>query len=143
MPKPTPLYPLAFLIFALLFGSVESQELASSDPTVRLVRVEEPITPTSTDYIRRALDEARDADAEALLIELDTPGGLLESTRQIVQTFYQAEVPVVVYVTPAGARAASAGTFITMAAHVAAMAPSTSIGAASPVSIGSGGEAQM
>ncbi|MDX1567359.1 MAG: nodulation protein NfeD [Longimicrobiales bacterium] len=143
MSRPTPLYPLVFLAFAALFWAVEGQERASSGSTIHLIRVEEPITPTSTDYIRRALEEARDGGAEALLIELDTPGGLLESTRQIVQTFYEAEVPVIVYVTPAGARAASAGTFITMAAHVAAMAPSTTIGAASPVSIGSGGQAQM
>lgn len=112
-------------------------------PTISLVRVTEPITPTTNDYLRRALAEARVQGARALLIELDTPGGLLESTREIVQAFFESDLPVVVYVTPGGARAASAGTFITMAAHVAAMAPSTTIGAASPVSLGSGGEAQM
>lgn len=112
-------------------------------PSVTAIRVEEPVTPTTNDYIRRALDEAAARGSNALLIELDTPGGLLESTRGIVQAFYESEVPVVVYVSPGGARAASAGTFITMAAHVAAMAPSTTIGAASPVSMGGGGEAQM
>src|SRR5207244_6612686 len=74
-----------------------------------------------------------------LVIQLDTPGGLLDSTKEIVQGFYASKVPVVVYVSPAGAWAASAGCFITMAADVAAMAPSTSIGAAHPVSMGMGG----
>src|SRR5207244_12981885 len=74
-----------------------------------------------------------------LVIQLDTPGGLLDSTKEIVQGFYASKVPVVVYVSPAGAWAASAGCFITMAADVAAMAPSTSIGAAHPVSMGIGG----
>jgi len=121
----------------------EADPQSASGSTVHLIRIEEPITPTTTDYIQRALDEALDQGSEALLIELDTPGGLLESTRQIVQAFFESEIPIVVHVSPAGARAASAGTFITMAAHVAAMAPSTTIGAASPVSIGSGGQAQM
>jgi ATP-dependent protease ClpP protease subunit len=109
---------------------------AAAGAQVRLIRVDEPITPTTNDYIRRALAETRAVGAAALIIELDTPGGLLESTREIVQALFESEVPVVVYVTPGGARAASAGTFITMAAHVAAMAPSTTIGAASPVSLG-------
>ncbi len=110
---------------------------------VTLIRLEEPITPTTTDYITRALAVSREDGAACLVIELDTPGGLLESTREIVQAFFESEMPVVVYVTPGGARAASAGTFITMAAHVAAMAPSTTIGAASPVTMGPGGGAQV
>jgi membrane-bound serine protease (ClpP class) len=109
---------------------------AAAGARVGLIRVEEPITPTTNDYIRRALAETHELGVAALIIELDTPGGLLESTREIVQALFESEVPVVVYVTPGGARAASAGTFITMAAHVAAMAPSTTIGAASPVSLG-------
>lgn len=105
-----------------------------------LIRVAEAISPTTTNYIHRGLAEARDRGSPALLIELDTPGGLLESTQNIVRALFAADVPVIVYVTPAGARAASAGTFITLAAHVAAMAPSTTIGAASPVSIGPGAQ---
>lgn len=111
----------------------------TSGSAVTLVRVEGPITPATHDYIRRALAESARGSAQAFLLELDTPGGLLESTRRIVQAFFEAETPVIVYVTPAGARAASAGTFITLAADVAAMAPSTTIGAASPVSLGVGG----
>lgn len=151
MKRPIALFPVLAPALAALLVAAGWQEPvsdsttsgSSSTATVHVIRIEEPVTPTTTDYIRRALAEARDAGSEALLVELDTPGGLLESTRQIVQLLFESEVPVVVHVTPAGARAASAGTFITMAAHVAAMAPSTTIGAASPVSMGGGGQAQM
>lgn len=95
------------------------------------------IGPVSQNFIDRALDRAEEHDAAAWVLVLDTPGGLITSTDEIVQRFHAAEVPVIVFVSPAGARAASAGTFITMAAHVAAMAPNTQIGAAHPVS-GSG-----
>jgi membrane-bound serine protease (ClpP class) len=108
---------------------------------VLLIRVEEAISPTTTNYIRRALAEAVERGSPALVIELDTPGGLLESTQHIVRALFATHVPTVVYVSPAGARAASAGTFITMAAHVAAMAPSTTIGAASPVTMAPGAQA--
>jgi membrane-bound serine protease (ClpP class) len=115
-------------------------EEEDADPaTVSAVRVEEAISPTTTNYLRRGLEAAVDGGSTVLLVEMDTPGGLLESTRDIVQAFFGSEIPVVVYVAPDGARAASAGTFITMAAHVAAMAPSTTIGAASPVSMSPGG----
>ncbi len=96
----------------------------------------EPITPVTERYLERVLREAASAQAACLVIELDTPGGLVESTQQIVKGILASEAPVVVYVAPQGARAASAGVFITMAGHVAAMAPGTHIGAAHPVSIG-------
>jgi membrane-bound serine protease (ClpP class) len=102
--------------------------------------VDGPISPVTTNYIERALIRARDAGAVALLIEMDTPGGLLDSTQDIVRLLFQAEVPTIAYVAPDGARAASAGTFITLAAHVAAMAPSTTIGAASPVTMAPGAQ---
>lgn len=108
-------------------------------PTVTSIRVDGAIGPTTTNYVSRGLARAREQGSAALLVELDTPGGLLESTKNIVQAFLNSDVPVIVYVSPDGARAASAGTFITMAAHVAAMAPSTTIGAASPVTMGPGG----
>ena len=104
------------------------------------IRVEGAISPVTTNYVRRGIEAARERGAPALLVELDTPGGLLESTKEIVQAIYEAGRPVIVYVSPEGARAASAGTFITLAAHVAAMAPSTTIGAASPVTMGGGGQ---
>ncbi|WP_456424735.1 NfeD family protein [Rhodocaloribacter sp.] len=105
-------------------------------PVVWLRLPNEAITPVTARYITRGLREAGDVGAAALILELDTPGGLMESTRDIVMAILDSPVPVVVYVAPAGARAASAGVFITMASHVAAMAPATHIGAAHPVAIG-------
>ena len=81
----------------------------------------------------------RPSGAQALVVQLNTPGGLERSMRAMVQSILNAEIPVIVYVAPTGARAASAGVFITMAAHVAAMAPATNIGAAHPVAVGGGG----
>lgn len=109
-------------------------------PVVAFITVDGAINPTTTNYIKRGISEARDMQAECLVVELDTPGGLLKSTRNIVQAMLDSnDLPVVVYVAPEGATATSAGTFITMAAHVAAMAPATSIGAASPVQSSPGG----
>jgi membrane-bound serine protease (ClpP class) len=88
------------------------------------------------DYIERGIEKAEDENALACIIELDTPGGLLDSTEQIVQKIMNADVPVIVYVNPRGAWAASAGTFITLSAHIAAMTPGTTIGAAHPVAAG-------
>ena len=107
---------------------------------VGLIRIDGAIGPATADYISRAISVAGNRDYSCLIVELDTPGGLLESTKQIVQSFYASKVPVVVYVAPTGANAASAGCFITLAADIAAMAPHTSIGAAHPVSMGGGGE---
>lgn len=100
--------------------------------------VDGPITPVIADHLEAAVERAR-GEESILVVTLDTPGGLDTSMRDIVQTFLGAPVPIVAYVEPDGARAASAGTFITMAAHVAAMAPATSIGAATPVDL-QGGE---
>lgn len=107
---------------------------------VGLIRIDGAIGPATADYISRAISVAGSRDYACLVVELDTPGGLLESTKQIVQSFYTSKVPVVVYVAPSGGNAASAGCFITLAADIAAMAPHTSIGAAHPVSMGGGGE---
>ena len=121
------------LIGALLAACGDS---VPSD-AVHISRLADDIGPVSENFIDRALDRAEEHDAQAWVLILDTPGGLITSTDEIVQRFLAAEVPVIVYVGPAGARAASAGTFITMAAHIAAMAPNTQIGAAHPVA-GSG-----
>ena len=109
---------------------------------VGLIKINGAIGPATASYIARALDTAAEQNDECLIIQLDTPGGLLESTEQIVQKIYDAKVPTVVYVAPAPARAGSAGVFITMAADVAAMAPHTRIGAAHPVELGSTGQAE-
>ncbi len=104
-------------------------------PSVLTTRVDGPITPVIADHLADLLEDAAAEDHEALVVLLDTPGGGLDPTRAIVQGFLDAPVPVVVYVSPQGADAGSAGTFITYAAHVAAMAPATTIGAATPVGL--------
>lgn len=106
--------------------------------TVLVTTVDGPITPVVADHLLDGVERAVAENHPAYVVLLDTPGGLDQSMRDIVQSFLNAPVPVVVYVSPAGARAASAGTFITMGGHVAAMAPGTSIGAATPVDLGGG-----
>jgi membrane-bound serine protease (ClpP class) len=107
---------------------------------VGMIEFKGAIAPAAVTYISRAIDIATAQNDACLIIQLDTPGGLVDSTREIVEKFYASRVPIVVYVAPAPARAASAGTFITMAADIAAMAPYTTIGAAHPVSLGFGSE---
>jgi len=110
----------------------------SAENRVGLIDIDGAIGPATASYIQRALEVASEREDACLIIRLDTPGGLLDSTKDIVQSFYASQVPTVVYVAPEGANAGSAGCFITIAADVAAMAPNTSIGAAHPVSIGGG-----
>jgi membrane-bound serine protease (ClpP class) len=100
---------------------------------IHLIEIDAPITPVVAEYIIKSIDRASRANAEALIIQLNTPGGLVDSTQQIVMKMMASAVPTVVYVAPSGARAASAGVFITLAANIAAMAPTTHIGAAHPV----------
>ena len=107
--------------------------------TVLRVRIEDTISPVKSRVIDRAVQRATESNAQLLVIELDTPGGLYDSTRRIVETLLESPVPVAVFVSPRGAQAGSAGTFITAAAHIAAMTPGSNIGAATPVS-GSGEE---
>lgn len=98
------------------------------------IKLDATINPATADFIHRAIEKAQNERAVCLLIHLNTPGGLLKSTRVIVSDILEASVPVIVYVSPGGAHAGSAGVFVTMAAHIAAMAPGTNIGAAHPVS---------
>jgi membrane-bound serine protease (ClpP class) len=107
-------------------------------PPVATIQIEGVISPVTLRLVELALDRAQAERAQALVILLDTPGGLERSMRVIVQRLLNAPIPVIVYVAPTGARAASAGVFITMAAHVAAMAPATNMGAAHPVALGGG-----
>lgn len=106
---------------------------------VHVLVLDDIINPISSRYLVRGIDDATDQGAEAVLIELSTPGGLLEATQDLTTAMLNARVPVITYVTPPGTHAASAGVFVTMAGHVAAMAPTTRIGAATPVS-GDGAE---
>lgn len=110
-------------------------EVASvpSSKKIHLIEIDAPITPVVAEYIIKSIDRAAKANVEALIIQLNTPGGLVDSTQQIVMKMMASEVPTVVYVAPSGGRAASAGVFITLAANIAAMAPTTHIGAAHPV----------
>ena len=133
--------PLLLLLLGVAAHSASAKEKsvptasppASPDRVVYAITVDAPITPTVAEYIIRSIDRATQAGAEALLIRLNTPGGLLDATNDIVIRMMASEVPTIVYVSPSGGRAASAGVFITMAANIAAMAPTTHIGAASPV----------
>jgi membrane-bound serine protease (ClpP class) len=109
---------------------------------VGLIKINGAIGPATASYISRAIDVATAQSDECLIIQLDTPGGLVDSASQIVEKFYASKVPTVVYVSPAPARAGSAGVFITMAADVAVMAPHTRIGAAHPVELGASGEVE-
>ncbi len=122
----------------LLWALTLPQALPAS--VVKWIQVDGVIQPATSRFMLRAIEEANAAKAEALLIELDTPGGLMESMRDIVKGIMASDVPVIVYVAPSGSRAGSAGVFITLAAHVAAMAPGTNIGAAHPVTMQMGGE---
>jgi membrane-bound serine protease (ClpP class) len=134
--KPAPL--AALLGFILLLAAVLAPPAFAAPAPVAVMELEGAITPVTVRLVSIAVDKAQAEHAQALILLLDTPGGLERSMRSIVQTILNAEVPVIVYVAPTGARAASAGVFITMAAHVAAMAPATNIGAAHPV-VGGGG----
>lgn len=124
----------------LLFLSVLFQLLSAAAELVTLLKIDGAIGPSASSYLEGGLAEAQAQNAAFVLLELDTPGGLVTSTRDMVQAILGSPVPVVVYVAPQGAHAASAGTFLVYAAHVAAMAPGTNIGAATPISMMPGGE---
>ncbi len=130
---------LVLLVLPVAAGLGGSMIAAASPNTVEVLTVDGTIVPVIADYIERGISQAEENGATVCIIELDTPGGLLDSTEEIVQSIMNADVPIVVYVSPKGAWAASAGTFITLSAHIAAMMPGTTIGAAHPVS-GSGEE---
>ncbi len=132
---------LGLVLLLLVFSIVASVQAQA--PHVDVITIKGTINPVLVDYVKRGIEQAEDNNAQALIIQMDTPGGLDTAMRDIIQLIVNARVPVVVYVAPAGARAASAGVFITIAAHVAVMAPNTAIGAAHPVSIGEDGEQAM
>lgn len=133
------LFASILILMAMLSpGLLLAAEDASGSAQVRVVRIAGPINPVSADFIIAELATANAGGARAFLIELDTPGGLDTSMRAIIQKILGSRIPVIVYVYPSGARAASAGALITLAADFAAMAPGTNIGAAHPVSIGIG-----
>ncbi len=128
---------LAWLLLAALSGSLGLVWADGGEP-VWLLTVRSTINPAVSDYVEKELTSAAEQGVSCVILELDTPGGLDTAMRDIVQAILNSPVPVVVYVSPSGARAASAGVLITLAAHVAAMAPGTNIGAAHPVGLGGG-----
>jgi membrane-bound serine protease (ClpP class) len=118
------------IISPFLFGFIPGLIFAQQ---VVVLKIDGVINPAAATFIERGIEKAGETNAECLVIQLNTPGGLLKSTRVIVSSFLESKIPIVVYVSPGGAQAGSAGVFITMAAHIAAMAPGTNIGAAHPV----------
>ena len=134
-----PLLSSFFLLFALtafftvLGGGLPS---AQAESFLMLATYDGVITPVSAEYFHDAVLSAEERGAEALILRLNTPGGLDTSMRLIIKDITAANIPIIVYVSPSGGRAASAGVFITMAAHIAAMAPGTNIGAAHPIAMG-------
>ncbi len=118
------------------------QPLYSIDKKVALCEIKEAITPVTEKYIKRSIQDAESQKMDAIIFSMDTPGGLLETTRDIVQIFLNSKIDTIVYVSPSGARAGSAGVFITLSAKYAAMAPACNIGAAHPVTIGNQGNSE-
>ena len=129
---------LAALPVFLFAGAVERVAAQDDQPTVVVLTFKGAVTPVLNQYLDTAIDAALAAGSEAIILQLDTPGGSVEVTKAITQDMLASPVPIIVYVAPTGAQAASAGTFVTLAGHAAAMAPGASIGAASPVSMDGG-----
>ena len=130
---------LALIAISIIKGRVlQAAEVPITPANIFVLKLEdEVITTVISDLIKRTIKKAEELPNPIVIIELDTPGGVLDPTREIVKSFLNSRVPIVVYVYPSGARAASAGVFITAAAHIAAMAPGTHMGAAHPITIGS------
>ena len=128
---------LSIALIAVGFaGTMVSPLISTAEaqaPHAVVVEINEPIQPSTAGFLERVVNEAGDGGARFVVIRLDTPGGLYDSTRDIVEIIFESEIPVIVYVSPSGAQAASAGTFIATAGHITAMANGTNIGAASPV----------
>jgi len=134
---------LSFMLLLLLVANIGVVHGQDQKPVFHVINLEGIITDPSAKYVAESLEEAQKAGAAGMIILLDTPGGLDTAMRDVAKSILNAPLPVIVYVYPSGARAASAGVIIAQAAHIAAMAPGTNIGAAHPVAIGIGGPAEM
>jgi membrane-bound serine protease (ClpP class) len=135
---------IAFIFFSIffIFSSIGILVHSEEKAPVFSIEVDGIINPATAKFIMESIDQATEKGGQCLIIQLDTPGGLMESMRSIVKKILSANIPIIVYVAPRGARAASAGVFITMSAHIAVMAPGTHIGAAHPVTLGEGKESK-
>ena len=131
---------ILFSVFLLLFLASVIPGQVQEKPPIYSIEVDGIINPATSKFITDSVDQATQNGAQCLIIQLDTPGGLMESMRIIVKKILASNIPIIVYVAPGGARAASAGVFITIAAHIAVMAPGTHIGAAHPVALGAEGK---
>ena len=131
---------ILFSVFLLLFLASVIPGQVQEKPPIYSIEVDGIINPATSKFITDSIDQATQNGAQCLIIQLDTPGGLMESMRIIVKKILASNIPIIVYVAPGGARAASAGVFITIAAHIAVMAPGTHIGAAHPVTLGAEGK---
>lgn len=130
------LISLVLTVMISVTGSAAPENAAPpGTPTVLKLTVDGPISPASASYIKRGIDRAVEEQAQAVLLEMDTPGGLSTSMRDVIKAIMASPVPVIGYVAPSGSRAASAGTYILYACHVAAMAPATNLGAATPIQL--------
>lgn len=134
---------ILLILIGLLLATAIVAGAQTISPRIDVLTVKGTINPVLVDYIGRGIERAEETGAQAVIIQMDTPGGLDTAMRDIIQDIVNARIPVVVYVAPAGARAASAGAYITIAAHIAVMAPNTAIGAATPIAMGGEGEAAM
>lgn len=132
------LVPVALIALGLVLPALATKGLQAAEPRVAVVALDGTITPVMARYVGRAIEQAEDDRAAAIVLEIDTPGGLSSAMDDIIRDILESQVPVVAFVAPRGARAASAGVYIAYAAHVAAMAPGTNIGSASPVFMGGG-----
>ena len=127
-------------IFTIILCFFATLSYAQESSKVHVLVYDGVINPVATDVIHSAIEQTEEEGGECLIIELDTPGGLMKSMQKIVKDILSSPIPVVVYVSPSGSRSGSAGVFITYAAHVAAMAPGTNIGAAHPVNLQAGAD---
>ena len=137
------MFAITAFLALIVTPDISNADKPQNNPLIYLIKIDGSINPSTSDFIHKSLKEAIDKNAECLVIELNTPGGLLKSTRYIVSDLLTSEIPVIVYVSPSGSQAASAGVFITLSANIAVMAPGTNIGASHPVSMSSNMDSVM